>query len=429
MGKKSSLYSYISTIIAYLQVFSLWVMLLALPFRIRAGEGVFPRVAMIAAGALFIIDYLVSCRWREWQWNKNKWLYVVMIIYYLYIPLWHLFSHTTNSYLSFILGERIPFLLGGIIGLAGLNKYVKIQHICYVIAFSAVFTSLYIILRSTGLAFFVMFPHEQSIAFTQGRIEYMHSHMFYNIYLNVVLVFIFYLLSEHEINKYSKILVSLAFLWISYILCLTEGRTGLITCLILMASFVVIFFYRRYGWKIGSSIVVFYSLFAFFVISQHQRFDTDFVKHDPRKLIWEADIETIKEAPILGQGCCDAKHSFMVEHALKDEQLSAWLLKREPILRKNPYLFHMHNTYLECLAEFGIIGLLTLLFIFFYPLFMLPKRNRIYIAMIVGCFMMQCMFDRFILPMLYVLSIILLTSQTSISEENVAEKLDVESDA
>lgn len=407
---KQSLSTYVSTVVSYLQVLSLWVMLLALPFRIKPGVGIFPRVAMITAGALFVIEYLVNCRWREWQWNRNKWLYVGMIIYYLYIPLWHIWSNSTNSYLSFILGERIPFLLGGIIGLVGLSKHVKIKHICYVFAFSAVFTSLYIIFRSRGFAFFAMPINVQSFEFTYWRIEYMHSHMFYNIYLNTTLVFIFYLLSEYKLNRITKSLVSIAFLWTFYILCLTEGRTGLITGLVLMLSFILIFFYRRYGWKMVVPIITVYCLFAVFVIKQNQRFDSNHVENEPRWAIWEADIATVKEAPILGHGCCDAKHSFMVDHVKKDERITSWLLISEPILNENPYLFHMHNTYMESVAEFGILGLLTLLFIFLYPLSMLPKRNRIYIMMIVGCFMMQCMFDRFILPMLYVLSIIFLTN-------------------
>ena len=151
-------------LVSYLQVASLWVLIVAIPFRM----GPFPLWAMIAAGALFLLEYAVDRRWRTWRWERDKWLYVAMIAFYLFIPIWQIWSDTLTWRFSFVLGERLPLALCGIIGLLGFSGRVRLRHACYAFITGCVLTSLYIISGSGGLAFFAHGLKEQSELFHAG---------------------------------------------------------------------------------------------------------------------------------------------------------------------------------------------------------------------------------------------------------------------
>ena len=199
-------------------------------------------------------------------------------------------------------------------------------------------------------------------------------------------------------------------MWIFYLLCITEGRVGLFTALLIGASFLLAFLYRRGKVLFGVATAV-YLAACIVLISQHQRFGSGNVEHDPRWLIWEATLDIIKEKPLTGQGVCDAKEKLTERAVTGEGELQDFYSPRlnERNIHRLP---HPHNAFLQAWCCFGIIGLATMLFIFIYPLTMRPKRNKIYIVMIVGCFAIQNMTDIFFTPqpLLYSLAIMLFTS-------------------
>ncbi len=411
----------IPDIITHLQVLSLWLLVATLPLRFSA----FTRTVMIIAGTLFICEYIINQRWRKWAWSRDKWLYVAMIAFYLYIFIWHIGSNSFTPRFNKALEQRLAFVLCGGIGLLGFNSRIRLRDITWVFIAASILTSLYIIYHSGGFEFFTHTWKKQSYYFALNRIEYINSHMVYNLYLNVTLVFAFALLSQRRIRRWTRVFLTLACLWIVYILCLTEGRVGLFTTLVLLILFIFQWL-RRYGWKIIVPILLIYGCACTFILMQNERMTVNHLfKYNPRTLIWEAGWKTIQESPIIGQGVCDAREMFVVKAQEHDGLFNFW----EPYVtqKKNGiwYYVHPHNAFLEVWGEFGIIGLLTLLFIFLYPLLLVPKKNRIYITMIIICFGIQCLFDAFLSPLLYGLSIIFIISQSAISQENVVKKPDV----
>lgn len=409
-------------VISYLQVGSLWILLASLPFRIGHGAGAFPRIAMIVAGVLFVVEYIANKRWRNWHWHRDKWLYIAMIAYYLLALIWHIGSSVSSPRLSFVLQERLPLVLCAVIGLLGLNHQVKLRHIGYVFIISSFLTSIYIIANTTNGFFFLHTPQEQSYLFTQARIRLVNSHMMYNLYLNISLIFAFYILSQEKLKYGIRALLIMACLWIFYLLCLTEGRVGLATGLLLGVSFVLIYSYKR-GLKLLIPVMVAYIALCGIIIAQHKRFSSDKIEHEPRWFIWKADLDIIKDSPIIGHGVCLAK-DMLIEKAFEEEGVLQQFYRPRinNIYHGNRYKIQPHNAFLEAWGEFGLIGLVLLIFLFIFPLTMQPKKNRIYILMVVGCFCIQSMFDSFFAPLLYSLAIIFFTSQNEISRGNAPQK-------
>lgn len=395
-------------LVSYLQVASLWVLIVVLPFRM----GPFQYWTMIAAVVLFLLEYAVDRRWRTWRWERDKWLYVAMIAYALYVPIWQLWSDTYDpKHFAYMLESHLSLVAGGLLGIAGFSDKVKLQHVCYVFIGGCVLVSLCILADTgEGLAFFTHARQQQTDAFKLARQELVNSHMMYNLYLNVSLVFALYLLQQCKLKRWAQLLVVAACVWIFYLLCITEGRVGLFTALLIGASFLLAFLYRRGKVLFGVATAV-YLAACIVLVSQHQRFQSGNVEHDPRWLIWEATLDIIKEKPLTGQGVCDAKEKLTERAVTGEGELQDFYSPRlnERNIHRLP---HPHNAFLQAWCCFGIIGLATMLFIFIYPLTMRPKRNKIYIVMIVGCFAIQNMTDIFFTPqpLLYSLAIMLFTS-------------------
>ncbi len=408
-----------SDIITYLQVFSLWLLVAILPMRF----GSLPRIIMIVAGILFVAEYVINKRWQTWRWHRNKWLYVAMIIYYLFIPFWQIFSDTLSPFYYVALERRIAFLFCGVIGLLGFNQYVKLSHLCIVFLLTAIGTSLYIIFTIGGWDFFTHDWGQQSFLFSQMRILRLNNHMIYNMYLNISLVASFYLINTLLRKPWQLALVVLSAIWIFFILCLTEGRVGLFTSFLLVAFFMVVIV-AKYSWKLLLVLSPIFIGIVSWVIIHNQRIEIERITHDPREMIWKAGWKNVQVSPILGQGVSQAKES-LVSIAQDDKDLWAfWNSHVQNRWKGSTLPIRTHNAFLEVWAEFGLIGLITLLFLFIYPLTMSPKKHRIYILMIVGCVSIQCLFDAFLAPILYCLPIIFFTFQSEISSGNVSQTPD-----
>lgn len=398
-------------IVLFLQIVSLLLLIAMLLFRASAVQN----IVMSVAGFFFLVEYVVNCRWTELVWTRDKWLYVAMIVYYLFIPLWNIGTDVHSQHLSFVMGERVPFVICGLVGLVGLNRNFKLEYVCYVMLASAVLTSLYIIYRSGGWSFFVSSLSEQSEMFMSARIKWVNSHMKFNIYLNVSLVFAFYLIVCGGIRPVLKGLIAVLCLWLFYILSLSEGRVGFATGVVLAMSMVLILVYRLGGLKYAVPVVVVCAAIGVFMIMQHDRLKADNLQREPRWELWRESRNMITEKPLVGYGVCDAR-DLLIRKITNNDVLSQYYLPRvKHLYNNNLYKIQPHNAFLEAWSEFGILGILLLLFIFVFPLGMKPRRNRIFIMLIVGVFVLQSMFDSFFSPLLYCLSIIFFTSQSEIS--------------
>ncbi len=417
-------------VITYLQLFSLWLLVFAMPFRIGKYTRLLPTIAMSLAIVCYFAEYIINKRWKDFQWTRNSWLYVAMIAFYLFIFIWHLGTLSSSRLFSRIAEQRIPFLLCGIIGLLGFNSKVRLRHIAYVFTLSSIILSLYVILWGVGWKFFTLPFTEQARTFWEARSIMINSHMVFNLYLNTSLICIFYLLHREIFVRKIRILLFLAAGWIYYIICLTEGRIGLTTAFLLGGIYIIIYLYRISKTK-ACLLLLAYIVGGVLLLTMKPRLQRDKVFKDPRIVIWKASWHTVQEHSIVGQGVYDARMSF-IKNATQD---IAQLDKNDPMnIPALRYLegrvigderrVHPHNAFLETWSEFGLIGLFTLLFLFIYPIILAPKQTRIYVIMIVACFGLQYTFDVFLSPLVYCLTIICFTSQSVIYSGRPSQKPD-----
>lgn len=401
--------------VAYLQVLSLWVLVACIPFYFNAAI----RGIMFAAGGLFVLDYVVNRRWKSWRWTRNKVFYIACLAYFCFALLWQIGS-TPTPHFSAVLGERAALALVGIIGFAGLSEKVTLRPIGYVMLSVCVGTSLWLLLYSTGFAFFASPFDEQSNAFTLARIEYINSHMMYNLYLNISLVFAFYILSCKDCKKWVKVLVGIGMAWVFYILCLTEGRVGLFTALVLGALFTMIATLRRSKkWFIPLTIA--YGIVCIGIAFQHNRLKTEYVENDARWSLWEQAAQMIEQKPILGYGVSQARE-VLIDKVMHTEDLTAYTQSVVTVHHQTLQSIQPHNAFLEAWIEFGLLGVAMLLFLFVFPLTMRPRCHRVYLFCICFAFVVQSMFDSFFCPLLYCLSVLLFTSQNETERGSVAQK-------
>ncbi len=406
--------------ITYLHIFSLWLLAISFAFRVGWGKHLFSTVVLISAGVTFIAEYIINRRWKEWKWTNNKWLWIAFIAYYLYLYIWQIASPLTPHF-KFVMSERLPFVVCGILGLIGFSPQIKLKPIGIIFLLTSIFTSLWIILRGDGIDFFFLPLEQQRTTFMYYRIMWINSHMYYNIYLNVSLLMAFWLFREGHLSRWWKLLLLLSACWILYIIAISEGRVGFITALLLTAAMIILLLFRWYQ-KLLLPLIIMYIIGCIFIAQQHNRLDFDFVKLDPRWIIWNEQLDVIAQHPIIGNGVCEAKNQ-LIDNVLEYDNLRyRWGAR--------PQRIQPHNAFLEAWGDFGIIGLATILFIFLFPVTMQPKKMRTYILLLIVIFAIQSMFDTFFGTLMYGIVLILFTSpgttsQSMISQGIAEKKLDV----
>ncbi len=400
-----------------------YVILVCLIFKTGDHFSVLPVVAMALGLVGYLVEYFINKRWKNWEWTTDKWLYIAAIALYLYAFIWQIWSPSFTPRFEVVIGDRIPLLLCGIIGLLGLSQNVKLKYVAYTFILTSVITSLIIIGRAGFISFFALPWAEKTITFAIYRIATVNDHMGYNLYLNFSLVFSLYLLLNNTISKKIKIAVNIAALWLCFILYMSDGRVGQATSILLIVSIsaILMIYYKK--WIVGILTCILFGLIGYHAISQNNRVSTEDIEHDPRVYLWQSAWTTVQESPIIGHGVCEARKSFN-NYAIQYEELKNGYLANIPeekLYKKQP-----HNAYLEIWSEFGIIGLLTLLFLFAFPLLLLPAKNRIFTLLIIATCCIQLCFDTLFLVITYMLIIMCFTSQNEISQANVAEKQQVE---
>lgn len=385
-----------------LQIVSMLTLVAVMPYYPSPAQ----RIIMASAVIFFLLDYAVNRRWMDWTWSRDKWLYVAMIAYYLLIPLWHIGSESTNWVLTYVLERQMPLAVCGLVGFAGFSRDFKLRYVAYVMIASAVIASLYIIWRADGFQFFS--THRAQVdTFAASRIAWVSDHMCFNLYLNVTLVFAFYLITDSREPSYTRIAATVASLWIFYILSISDGRVGFATGIVVFGIMLCTLIYRHGGWRYLIPVAALSVVAAGVLLTHHHRLSDENLEDEPRQYLWAAGVEVIKDSPIVGHGVCDSRELFM-EHVRADRHLDHYRATLRATRNGDEMRAHPHSAYLESLADFGIIGLLLLLFILIYPVVVCPQSTRLLVLLVVGIFMIQLTFDKFLSPLLYSLAVIFL---------------------
>ena len=234
------------------------------------------------------------------------------------------------------------------------------------------------------------------IALSEFEFQYMqfcdllHQHpSYYAMYIDMAMVFVFYLLLGKAISliRAEKIFLytSLAFLF--FILILLQSKAGLITSSLLLVVFLIMLALRR---GILQSIVVFLVLAVIYALSYHfiiggnsriasatQVVSGSMSAKSPestqvRYYIWHAGWEIVKGHPIIGVGTGNADTALQLQY-VKDNYTGALV-----------HHLNAHNEYLQVAVGLGFIGLLGLLACMVLPFFKTIKEHRyVYMAFLV----------------------------------------------
>jgi O-antigen ligase len=217
--------------------------------------------------------------------------------------------------------------------------------------------------------------------------------MIFDFYLNTSLIFLLLLLLKRKkiVPIFIKIPFFLCGLVIYGALFISEGRSGFIAANILIFGMIV---YKIWEWrKIAGILVGLCTPFILFsIISHHPRMQNDMVKDEPRLVVWKVSEKIIAEKPYMGYGPSDAQ-DILMKRSMQDETIlnNAYFgsfIKEGGIV--NP-----HNQFLQTSMEFGILGVIVLLFIFLYPIVAIEKGRRIFMFFFIFITLNQAFFDVF----------------------------------
>jgi len=335
----------------------------------------------------YIIEIFSDKKWQNLHFDKVKLYFVAMALFFL-LAIIYLPFEKTNTYTSLMLERRVGLIGFAVIGFLGVNHLYKLKYFLYTFIFMSVFAILFLLFYKIGIVEFIKSENRADL-FTQMRILHVSSHMQFNFYLNIAIIGIWYILKNNpkKNSRWKQISFITALLVILATLLISEGRAGFITGILFCLVFIFIEIYNK--WKKAGIIfaIVLPILFAG-IVSQQRRFTENQIENDPRTFLLKSAWEVIKERPLLGHGICDAQVSF-------DEKLALYVRDGFELSRPGRYQ-DSHNQYLQAIMEFGVLGLIFLLFIFLYPAFAADKNRRLFNAFIVFLCMFLSLFDMYI---------------------------------
>ena len=104
--------------------------------------------------------------------------------------------------------------------------------------------------------------------------------------------------------------------------------------------------------------------------------------------LWQSAVSVIKESPVWGVGISDAQEKFDLARPKyqTEEYRLRWIDSK----------IDSHSQYLQTTMEFGIFGLLILLFLYAYPVFIAENNRKLFSFFILFLCAYQSVFDMFI---------------------------------
>jgi O-antigen ligase len=374
----------IVTVVNYINLISFFILACSILFFYNDVM----RLSYYAFFASYVAEIFLEKKWKNFKKNKYRIFFILLLGFYLLGFLSYIFD-STPKYFEFIMIRRLPLLPFSIVGLFGMNKLFKIKHFFNALIITSVTTSLYLIIFKIGLLDFIT-RSDKTVLFWFSRVDNVNDHLMYNFYLNLALIGIWYLATStwNVINWWKRILYILSGIFLAYIVLISEGRMGVTACLFILSAITLIETWERN--KIVATVLFSLSIgLSYTVVSHHKRMSKDLVSNEPRIFLWQGAMDAIKEKPIFGYGLSNGQERFDIERAkIQPQWFKDWA--------NSFYLLDCHNQYLQTTLEYGIFGLLIVLFFYLYPLFIVQKTLRILVLLITGLGMYQSIFDIYI---------------------------------
>lgn len=322
--------------------------------------------------------------------HKNAWLFIVFYALHL-IGLVYTPSQNFNSArfnvevkLSFII---LPLIFSTIPPLPLKRTRNVLQAFVISCCSFSVITLGYALYRNYQLNQLAQF---ESKFFTNSELIKAFAELhpsYYSLYLSFCLFIILYFATTHKYSKKLIALLGILQLYIFIIILLLGGRMVILT--LLTISFTIILFYSFKTNKklIGISLIIgLLGLTALFFLAIPTNWDrlkkainykNDDIAHyrhsgvGLRLSIWDCAMDIISKKPLIGYGTGEAQDKLeQCYRAKKYYALYYWI-----DIGKGTR-FNAHNQYFQTLIALGIVGLLSLLSITWYPFFLSIKAKN-----------------------------------------------------
>ncbi len=335
----------------------------------------------------YILEFIFDKKWQNFKLNKTSIYFILLLMFFMLFVLYLPFENT-YKYNQILFDKRVSLLGFAVVGIFGVNKYFKLSYFLNAMVISSVLAILYNIVLNVGFSNFISDASRFDL-FNDGRKEYISSHMNFNFYLNISIVAVWFLVTRtwRRIAIWRKILYFGALIIIFSALTISEGRSGFLIALILFSSFIFIEIWR-FRRRLSIVIAMFIPLIIVFGISQHDRMSMEMLKSEPRWFLWESGLDVIKQSPIVGHGASNAQELFDAsrEKFQTEEYKTQWSFAQH---------LDSHNQYIQTTMEFGVIGLLFLLYFFVSPFFLVDKVRKPLALFVMLLAAYQSIFDMF----------------------------------
>lgn len=346
------------------------------------------KVAFVLFFSSYLAEVLAEKKWKNIHFDKKSIYFFIMVLFYLLALFYFPFEHS-SKYFSKLIVKRLPIFGFAIIGLFGINNKFKLNYFLNTFIISSVVAIVYLLFIRIGITEFITNPLRED-AFTKARCLYANSHMEFNFYLNVSLIGIWYILTQSWKMTiwWKRVLYIGALTLIFGVLSISEGRSGFVASILLMLSFIFLKIWKRKK-SIGLVVGILAPFLLINAVSHQRRMSKESLKAEPRIFLWESALSVIKEKPIFGYGISDAQEHFDIARTKfqTDEYRENW---------KAHNLLDSHNQYLQTTMEHGIIGLIILLYIYIYPVFLADRNRKLFSFLLLFLCAYQSTFDMFI---------------------------------
>lgn len=395
----------LSSLIAYIPVLGIVMLAVALPFR----YGWVQRTALYMAGIGYLIDFVYNRRFVGWHWTRDKWVYVLMMLFFLITPVRQLFDPCPPTcYFRGQLEVRTAFFAIGLIGLLGWNNHTNIcRYVGYTMLLVSLGIVVYIGALHLSLGDVPGWEHGHRSVFNAIAHQYVGAHMRLDFYFNLAIIFSFYLLHKTHSKWQIVAIVAADMVLIARLLC-SDGRSGMLAMLFVVVSGLLFYLCKFASKRMIVLSVLFLVLLGGVAISQNERLDHDRLESEPRLAIWDYALRQIDRHPLVGYGLSSASVQF-VENAYQDESMQTYIrfITNTPALSKEQChsmaVVNPHNLYLQLTLENGIFFPLLFVLICALSIAHCPKSKRLCMALTAFLILWQAVFDSFsphFLPML-----------------------------
>ena len=381
----------VKTIISYSPIVGLLLWLMSMPFS----YGHWQRTSLYIASIGYVLDYLLNKRWKCLCWNRDNYMYISMFLLFIMIPLWQLWDTTApTEYYYHQLNRHTAFAIIGVVGCLGFSDKLKLKYAGY----AMLLTSIYMLIVNTYY-YFTQYGvlNFDYILYNNVRAQYINSHMVVNLYINTTIILGVYILRTVD-KKVVKVALPIVLLLLFSYVILSVGRSGFLSALLILLIVSTSYFTKYHNKKVLYVLLT----IVFFVVSilflANPRLDMDVMLHNPRLVVWEYSLQKIAEKPILGYGVSTFSSDYLQQMYQDENTYNNFIRGLLSIpdfaaVGKSMMTHHPHNTFLTEWIEFGIIGLLVLVF-FMVSVVMMPKREyRLYVWCFLLAVFIQMMFE------------------------------------